>query len=118
MMLIASERPSASCSITRNFALAPLNSATNWSNTSAATNHLLRQELQRFLEARHLAVGRGDGGVDGAAMALLDHLGHQRIDAGLAQRLADQPHLLPAPVGVHDVGLHQHADEVGEAAVV
>jgi hypothetical protein len=36
------------------------------SNTSAATDDLLRQQLQRLVERRHLAVGRRDAGLDGA----------------------------------------------------
>ena len=51
-------------------------------------------------------------------MALLDHFGHQRLDAGLAQGLRHQSHLLPAPMGVHEVGLHQRGDEFGEALLV
>src|SRR4029079_9618850 len=78
MTLIFSERPSASCSITRKFALASVSSVTIRSKVSPATDDLFRQKLQRRVERRHLAVGRRDVGVDGAAMALLDRLGHQR----------------------------------------
>src|SRR3954469_15348933 len=53
--LILSERPSASCSITRNCALASVSNATGRSNTSPATDDLLRQKLQRLVECRHLA---------------------------------------------------------------
>src|SRR4029453_9821913 len=90
MTLIASERPSASCSMTRNLALDSFSNATSWSNTSAATDDLLRQDLQRLVELRPLAVGGRDAGIDGTAKALLGPLGHQWVDAGLAQRLADQ----------------------------
>src|SRR6476646_1453007 len=111
--LIFSERPSASCSMTRNLALASVSSATSRSKVSpftasTSTNDLLRKQLQRLVERRHLAVGRRDMGVDGAAMALLDRGGHQRIDAGLAQGLRHQAHLLPAPLGVDDMGSRQH----------
>ncbi|KAK6020392.1 hypothetical protein OSTOST_13955, partial [Ostertagia ostertagi] len=53
-------------------------------------------------------------GIDGAAMALLDGLCHQRIDAGLAQRLGDQAHFFPAAMGMHDMRLHQHAPHEAE----
>src|SRR5476649_480499 len=114
MALIASDLPSAWCSITRNFALASLNSATSRSNTSPSTDHLLGQNLQRLVEARYLAVGRGDGGIDAAAQALLGGHRHQRLDAGLAQGLGDQAHLFPAPVGMHDVGLHERGEVIAE----
>src|SRR5262245_5001200 len=101
MTLITSERPSASCSMTRNFALASLSSATSRSNTSAATEDLVRQKLQGIAEARHLAVGRRDGCVHAAAKASFGRLRHQRIDAGLAQGPGDQRHLFPAPARMH-----------------
>src|SRR3979490_2035668 len=118
MALIASERPSASCSMTRNFALASASSATSWSKTSPATDDLLRQDLECLVKTRHLAVGRRDACADRPAVAALDHLGHQRLDAGLAQGPGHKAHLLPAPMGMHDVGLHQHGDEVGEADLI
>src|SRR5580704_4839531 len=118
MALIASERPSASCSITRNFAWASASSATSWSKTSPATDDLLRQDFQRLFQARHLAVGRRNLSVDRAAVAALDHFGHQRLDAGLAQGLRHKAHLLPATLGMHEVGLHQRADELGEAELI
>src|SRR5476651_1955220 len=119
MALIASDLPSAACSMTRNFAFASLSSATSWSNTSpfersTPTDHLLGQNLERLVEARYLAVGRRDGGIDAAAQALLRGHRHQRLDAGLAQGLGDQAHLFPAPVGMHDVGLHQRREVIAE----
>src|SRR5262245_23332655 len=114
MTLIAFERPSASCSMMRNFALASLSSATNRSNMSAATDDLVRQKLQGIAEARHLAVGRRDGSVHSAAKASLGCPGHQRVDAGLAQGPGDQPHLFPAPAGMHGMGLGERGDEIAE----
>src|SRR5215467_14057631 len=76
--LIFSERPSASCSITRNFALASPSRATSRSKTSAATNDFLGEQLQRLVELRHLAVGRRDAGLDTAPQGLLGDPGHQR----------------------------------------
>src|SRR5262245_50390548 len=114
MTLITPERPSASCSMTRNFALASPSSATSRSNTSAATDDLVRQELQGIAESGHLAIGRSDGGIHGAAKASFGRLCHQRIDAGLAQRFADQPHLFPAPPRMHGVGLGERGDEIAE----
>src|SRR5260370_28338397 len=100
MALIASERPSASCSITRNFALASASSATSWSKTSPATDDLLRQDLQRLFQARHLAVGRRNLSIDRAAVAPLHHLSHQWLPSRLPQGLCHQTHLLPAPMGM------------------
>src|SRR5579871_5806460 len=116
--LIFSERPSASCSMTRNFALASVSSATSRSNVSDTpesdtADDLLGQKLQRLLERRHLAVGWRDVRVDGAAMALLDRRGHQRVDAGLAQGPSHQAHFLPAPLRVDDVGPRQHGERAG-----
>src|SRR5262252_3451898 len=75
--LIFSERPSASCSITRNFALASPSRATSRSKTSATPDHLVRQKFQCLVEPRHLAVGRCDGGLDAAPQGLLG--GHRHL---------------------------------------
>jgi hypothetical protein len=108
--LILSERPSASCSITRNFALASLSSATSRSNTSAATDDLLRQELQRSSSGGTLP-SAGAMPASTVRRRLCSVMrGHQRLDAGLLERLRDQAHLLPAPARMHDVGLHQRGD--------
>src|SRR5262249_10538461 len=114
MTLITSERPSASCSMTRNFALASPSSATSWSNTSAATDDLVRQKLQGIAEIGYVAVGRSYGGVHGAAQASLGRLRHQRIDTSLAQGPGDQPHLFPTPARMHGMGPGQRGDEIAE----
>src|SRR5689334_5043029 len=79
--LIFSERPSASCSITRNVAWASLSSATIRSKTSpvtasTATNDLLAEQPQRLVERRHPAVGRRDARLDGAPQRLLGDYRH------------------------------------------